>query len=402
MKREEAKKIITQHNLISGKVGRAILLAIKNDLTIDANALPPGLSFAEVEKLRVLYNFKKQSMDYEQAPRNLIFYHLIQEKFPEFSWQIHHNDDDLSLRTKINIPRVKNLRPSLLSLLLDRVNSKEDSLLHRKYSEMSTLPFDVVQSISDLMEEIAAIYPSKEKIKLVIEWLKKGLQQQPLTIFSPVCPDYSVEPTGDPECPYRHTFNELGSGLGLIAQRILVVIPKFAKVFEKLDLKIKIIVGFGDFEAYSQANLTRLGITKNEFLSRVTNSKKTFEASKPVATDVHMITDLFGGYTKWLAIYKEFTTRLNQGNFGNSQLTREKLLKIVRKRKSLYDRWYGKKSLSDHIPQLLAQGAEYAAMGAYVGTLKNCLVLGADNDAMEPFYSVEKSIPTMYLKRFYC
>jgi MFS family permease len=40
-------------------------------------------------------------------------------------------------------------------------------------------------------------------------------------VFSPVCPDYSIEPTGNPLCPYRHTFNELGSGLGLIAQSLI-------------------------------------------------------------------------------------------------------------------------------------------------------------------------------------
>ena len=116
-----------------------------------------------------------------------------------------------------------------------------------------------------------------------------------------------------------------------------------------------------------------------------------------------MITDMFGGYEKWLNIFNQFMDRLIKNDFGDSQLNRKKLLKIIGKRKNLYDRWYGKRSLADHLPQLLAQGAEYATVGSFiVKKYKNCLIFGADNDAMSPFYSIDRLIPTLYLKRFYC
>jgi hypothetical protein len=279
----------------------------------------------------------------------------------------------------------------------------KDSLLNRKYRCTDSLPPTVTHVISDVMERIDAIYPDEFTMQRIIEWISKGLNQEELTIFSPICPDYSVESTGNPVCPFRHTFNELGSGLGLIAQRIIAALPELVNALRSCHLKIKVVIGIGDFEAYSDANLNRLNINQATFLERVEKSKQAFENTSPIAVDVQMVTDMFGGYRAWLNLYNEFTKRLNQGKFGASALTEEKLLQIVRKRKNLYDRWYGEKTLTAHLPQLLMQGAEYAVLGSMISkTMNNCLVLGADNDAMSPFYSVEQTLPTLYLKRFYC
>lgn len=405
MKQEEAKEIINKFGLIPGKIGRKILLAIENNNWINYEDLPEVVTKHQIEKLKSVYQQKLNEIGNFTYPRNLIFYHVIKDKYPEFSWNISSNnfDDKIPAAIEIKSPRVNNLRPSLLSLLLDRVSAEKDTLLHRKYKCVDKIPINLAKAISVVMKKIEVIYPDEQDMQLFVNWLIVGLNGHELTIFSPVCPDYSVEPTGDPKCPYRHTFNELGEGLGLIAKRILTAVPILINALESFGLTIKIIIGIGDFEANSQANLKRLGITKDEFLNRVAKSKKALKEDAHHFMDIRMITDMLGGQDAWLIAYDEFINRFSQSNFGASDLNYEKLMKIVEKRKNLYDRWYGEKPLSGHLTQLLNQGAEYAVMGSLIlRSMKNCLVLGADNDAMSSFYSIEKKIPTLYLKRFYC
>lgn len=404
MEKETAKAVINSYNLIPGKIGRKILLAIENNIPILAHDLPEGITLKQIEDLRSLYCKKAKQIPPGKYPRNFIFYHLIKDKISEFHWKIEHDsiDDHARINVEINSPRVKNLRPSLLSLLLDKVDPSQDFLLQRKYKCIDKLPISTLKTISALMEEMEIVYPNERNMQQIVYWLLTGLSGQILTIFSPVCPDYSVEATGNSHCPYRHTFNELGNGLGLIAKRILDVLPVFVKNLNQCGIKTEIIVGLGDFEAFSETNLKRLKITQEEFLNRLSKSKNAFEKACKVSATVYMITDMLGGPKHWLATHQLFADRLLKKDYGASSLSYKKLSEIVRKRKNLYDRWYGKKQLLDHIPQLLTQGAEYAAMGSILSQFDNCLILGADNDAMGPFYSVVVELPTLYLKRFYC
>lgn len=402
MKKETAKDLINRYRLIPGNIGRKILYAIENNLPISTIDLPKGVSHKQIEDIKVLYKNKAEFLSSGNYPRNIIFYHLIKDKIPNFEWEIECSNGSAKKNVEIKSPRVKNLRPSLLSLLLDKVDPCLDFRLHREYKCVAQLSVSHLKIISDLMEEMEIVYPGERQMKKIIDWIQAGLNGSVLTIFSPVCPDYSVEATGNPDCPYRHTFNELGSSLGLIAKRILNALPLIVKSLNNCGIEVNIIVGVGDFEAFADANLKRLNITQIEFLKRVRKSKIAFEESCKVPTSVYMITDMFGGSKEWYKIYQKFVDRLNEENYGASRLSSKVLLQIVRKRKNLYDRWYGKKQLIDHIPQVIMQGAEYAAMGCMLNKYNNCLILGADNDAMSPFYSVYKEIPTLYLKRFYC
>lgn len=401
MERHSANEIIQQYKLISGKMGREILYAIENKLPMD-DKWSSYISQAQFDWYTERYNRKCEELGAIKYPRHFIFYHLIKEKFPDFSWELQVGKSANNQCIAIHSPRVRGLRPSLASLLFGRVDPKLDSLIARKYRCAKLLPTQIVGILSDVLQEMDVIYPSEESMGKLVSWVNKGLNQEQLTLFSPICPDYSVEETGNPACPFRHTFNELGSGLGLIAQRILHAIPKFLKALTACGLRVKVVIGIGDFEAYSDANLNRLNITQAVFLERVAGSKKAFEEASLIDVDVRMITDMLGGFQNWQNRYHEFVNHLQQRHFGLAELNERKLLSIVGKRKNLYDRWYGKKSLVEHIPQLLNQGAEYAVLGAMAKLMENCLVLGADNDAMAPFYSVDQPIPTLYLKRYYC
>lgn len=399
MEQEKAKKIIDKSGLINGKTGRKILLAIENNELINDADLPAQITKQDVEILTALYQNKLKKINYSKCPRNLIFYHIIKDKYPDFEWE--YNEEFST--TQISAPRVNNLRPSLLSFLLEKVDLSSDTLLHRKYQCLTKLPLNLIKEISSFMEKMEFIFPNEDSMKLFVDWLSLGLENKNLSIFSPVCPDYSVEETGDLKCPFRHTFNNLGEGLGPIAQRTLSVHPEFIYFLKQFGIKAKLFVGFGDFEGYSESNLKRLNLTTDEFLSRVSKSRQKYKEMSSVDVAVLMITDMFDGYHGWVEAFNEHLNKLNNGYFGESNLSKESLVQIVEKRKNLYDRWYGEKAALDHVPQLIFQGAEYAALGANISkNLENCLILGADNDAMGPFYSITKKIPTLYLKRYYC
>ena len=284
------------------------------------------------------------------------------------------------------------------------MDATKDSELHRKYHCVDSLPASLVQELSTVMKQLDVIYPTEQEMQLITNWLLKGIRGETLTIFSPICPDYSVEETGDPRCPYRHTFNQVGSGIGAIAHRLLKAYPYLESMLTKHGIKLNIVVGLGDFEALSESNLKRVNVTQEEFLNRCQKSKTAFENACLVPTEVYMITDLCDGHQAWLDTFEHFKNRLHKQDFGQSNLTREKLLTIVEKRKNLYDRWFGKKdTLEEYLPYAITQGAEYAAVGAIISKCRdNCFVLGADNDAMAPFYSIEKTTPTLYLERYYC
>jgi len=397
MQKSTAKKIIHSHNLIPRRLGRQLLHAIENNLPMHPE-WPRTIDQKQFELYKEQYAQKSKELNNAPYPRNFILYHLIKNRLPEFSWEIQGTG-----KIYMNTPRIHGLRLSLASLLFCKLDEISDSLLDKKYRCTKILSKEVSRILSDVFNKIDVIYPDEKAMEKIVNWICAGLNQETLTIFSPICPDYSVEATDNPACPYRHTFKSLGSGLGLIAQRILTAIPILIEALTHLGLKVNAVIGIGDFEAYSDANLARLNITRETFLERVTKSKQAFESASVIPMDVQMISDMLGGYHHWLDIYRQFTNQLNTGNFGASELTSEKLLKIVAKRKNLYDRWYGEKSLSDHLPQLMSQGAEYAVLGWMIAkTMKNCVVLGADNDAMSPFYSILQSVPTLFLKRFYC
>lgn len=397
MDKKIASTIIKTHSLIRSKDSKRILKAIQLGKFLSQEELPNNVKLNEIENLRNLYNINVQK---NSAPRNLVFYFLLKELYPSFSWELSLKKTISSYNVEITSPRVKGLRPSLLSLLLKRVNYQYSSALYNRYPFLDSLPDYVVKHLLQLLTEICAIFPSKKDMKKIYCCINNSLSGGELLIFSPVCPDYSVELTGNLTYPFRHTFNSVGSNVGLVAKRIIEALPHIINFFETVNIKFKIIIGMGDFEAFSEENLIRVKLTKTEFLNRINNSKNMLKNILSSSIEVCNVTDLFGGHANWFKYYDNSLALLKQNNFGSANLTRKEILNIARKRKNLYDRWYGNKNIQDHVPRILMQGAEYSAMGAILAG-RNCLILGADNDAMKEFYSLYCSMPILYLKRFY-
>jgi hypothetical protein len=402
MKSDLAYKIMQRHNLIPGKSSRKVLNAIINGEEIARENLPDDVGYDQIINLREQY-YKKitELKDEKPVPRYLPFYHIIKDTFPSFVWNSDNTLNDNRL-FYIHAPRVKNLRPSLLSLLLNKVDEEKDTFLHRKYQCIDRLPNSIISILDQFMKQARIYYPPEKEMAEIVNILCCGLKGDKLTVFIPICPDYAIEYTGDPRCPVKFTFNDLGCGNGIIAQWILGAIKNLAETLESCNIRAECVVAMADFEAFSEGNLKTFGITKEEFLRRAHLSAQAFKNACPINANVIMFTDLCNEQ-KWLEqmefIKKMFTRR----DYGFSAIDRNILLNIVTKRKSLYSRWYGEKSsVDDYINIALDQGMMYAAMGAVLNErYKNYFVFASDNKVMRYFYSVAKRTPTLYLKKEY-
>ncbi len=179
---ETSNTIIGRYDLIKSKQSRRILSAIRLDGQIKASDLPQGITLEQIEQLRQSY--KKQKSDYPhqpKQPRNQIFYDLIKQRFPAFHWEC--NDKNVLFKTI----KALQLEPSLLSLLLSSIPKSDDTYLTQKYENFLTLPRSLTTTLDRLFRELQIVYPSKEDMGKIIQWLQYGLQGKPLTLCSFSC-----------------------------------------------------------------------------------------------------------------------------------------------------------------------------------------------------------------------
>ena len=392
-----AKAIILKNKLINGRISKKILWAIRTNQPLHSDWLSEEVTKEKLENLRKLYSEKVQIYGKSNFPRNSIFYHIIQDKIPAYDWETKDKNVVFSSHT------VSNMEISLLSLLLLDIDTERSTLKHR-YSCLNSLPKPILDELSELLITIQAIHPDQRAMQQIVNWLMAGLRGETLYTFSLACPDYSVEPTDDPNCPYRHTFNEVGSGIGLIAKRVLEALPAIKKFLDKFGITVKSVLAMADYEVLSEVNLKRLNVSSGEFLHRINSSLQAFKEDSQIPLEVINVSKLCDGLENWQRHYSYFKEKFERKEFGNMLLDDGKLHEMLKARKQLYSQWYGaRQNLEDYLPILLAQGAEYAVVNHILAqNYSNCLVLGADHSIFSVFYNIEGSLPMLYLKRRYC
>ncbi len=401
------------HNLSHGFIDRNRSQTILKEIVGSAEA-PPSIPYEaeislDLEMLHRRYWEIRRSIPTLQC-RNQPFYMMIREKYADFSW--HISDDGVVIDY-----HYKGLAPSLLSLLMERVPRYNATV---PADPLDRLLPDVAAEIRAVFHEVGIVAPELAQLEQLALWLLKGLNGETLTIVSPVCPDYAVEPIEDtPEDTvgngpgqrlrarrHRFTFAGLGEDIGVTAAHLFQAAPRLHTLLcDRLGLDVRYLVAPGDFEGFSGETCQRLGLDEATFLKKVAAQARTIEQRAPIAVASRPFTDLCGGRQGWMAQWTDMLSRIQDGNLsaiGQQSWVRATALG----RRELYDRWYGCKNREDsfYLDIVLRQAAEYAVMGQIIATSKDLqspLVLGADDHKMGRFYSIASNIPVLYLQRNY-
>lgn len=383
--------------IIPQEISRYVLKAIQNDYLIDEAITNNYISNEDFLMLKEKYQLKKSELALDdKQPRNIIFYNMIKDIIPDYKWFL--NDKSVIF----NIPKISGLDPSLLSLLLWSTDSNKVKSKINYNDHITLTNQNILKDIKTLLNKIKAINPSKLQIKLFNKLIVESLYGKELVIFSPICPDYSIEPTNDPIRPYRHTFKSVNGGIGLVAQRILDTTPHLINFFSKYQINFKQVLAIADYEILSESNCNKLNITQKEFLEKIKSSINTLKVKYP-SIDSVMITDLCGGLKEWPHLCERYIIRFKNHDFGHSHLNFKAIERIANLRREFYSRWFGvQDKFDDYVSIVIKQGAEYATEASLITKhYPNCLILGADSSLFSNFYWIENKIPNLYLKRFF-
>ena len=215
----------------------------------------------------------------------------------------------------------------------------------------------------------------------------KGLKSDSFNIVGPVCPDYSYINTNDGR--YRYTFESVGSGIGLVAQKTILnfaILKDLSKDLINCGLNLKFQILIGDFEANEQ-NLISLNELKSDFLDKVNNSRILIENKTGIKTD--MFTNFCLGLDGWKYQINQIKYIHNLYNFNDlyTLLPNIKHEKKLISRLPLYKKWFGESA--DFKDIFLSQVLEYILMGCLVKNRFNgdAAILASDHKAMRDYYS---------------
>jgi len=396
MRKGEARPIADRYGLPSTEVSKAVLRQLTTGRLPSLEAFEPAHR-AALMRLRDRYQQILRSLDKPPRPRNLPYYQLIKQLYPNFN-----------IVERPQQPQVESyfrgFKPSLLAYLLELV-PRHGIATSARVSRMTEedAPLEVLDRCMGVLAREGACSLDPDEFRRFARWIGKGLRGEPLTLISPVCPDYAY--TAGESRQFRFTFDSLNSGVGLAATRLLQSLPALRKLFvDELGLPVKRHdICLGDFEALSAENLARLSLTRDQFLERLDGSRRRIDELTQGCAMTSLFTDLCGGESGWHAAYAELKCRLEAGEFGDVH-QRLGVVQIADARRPLYQRWYPELAACPGFLESLvvAQGLEYATMGWVIGrATRNPLVLAADHHRMAPFYTLAADIPVIYLDRNY-
>jgi hypothetical protein len=333
-------------------------------------------------------------------PKHLSFYHSIKSHFNDnFNWQLVGSSN--RPQVLFDKPYINFVRPSLLTLLTCCVRGDVSTTpqLMVRYPSLRGMPQALVRDFERLLKDLSFYLPDDDYIAVIVDLLLKGLAGEEITLVSPVCPDYGYVQVRD---RYRYTFDELRDGVGLVAGRVVGVLPSLQDLLARHGIRSRIVIAAGDFEGLDETTVVRVRETRESFRAKLRRSQACILAALGRPAESVFIAELAGGEQAWNAIIETAYQSLRGDDFAALMSTRTDLSSILETRMPLYEAWHVGRNRTELADVLLHQCAEYAAMGRlFHATYRNALVVGGDHNRMMPFYWLHQRIPVLYLKRVY-
>lgn len=389
-------------------------------------ATPTPQKIAATKKTSELPSVLGIELDSTDVPRAAMLYKLMNARLGdmlgiEFTTGTHaggkegrtsnaHRVTMIDLRTGEHpkdrlIKYFQGLEPT--NLISRRVEGKSAPLVE-------TLGADMGLQLGQLLFELQMEFPTLPNAKLLASVLQRGLAGEEVVIAGAFCPDYAFEETGDPNQPYRYTFDSLGEGVGLVAQQFVRVLPRLLEFFQNRDMNVRAVLDIGDFEANSTDTLNRVKVDKTEFHRRCRSSVTAVRAqldellgNNAKLVEVGMYEVRVGAERLALAQAHcaEMLARRDFGLMSNVYSDPEALLlQIANDGAKFYRRWYSAELTdAEVIDRVIGQGSEYGAMAYLDRQLhgNNVIVLSGDRPQMHSFDQLRVNVPVFAVKRCY-
>jgi hypothetical protein len=231
------------------------------------------------------------------------------------------------------------------------------------------------------------------QLSLLAQWLLKGFSGEPVTIVTPICPDYSYESSTEGE-PY-YTFESVGGTIGVAGERLFETLPALHRLLSELGVRnFKHVACLGDFDGFSDETVRRVKVTREEFRACILGSREALRARAPVPLEPGLISDLCGGEAGWIQEVSDMRRRFGRNEFRHI-LTQEKGEAIRTERRAAYQRWYGTSVRERFIEMLVAfRAAEHATVGKLIAqAYPDALIVGVGDGGFSRFYATVAALP---------
>ena len=268
---------------------------------------------------------------------------------------------------------------------------------------------DLGFQLASLLVDQKMLIPPPGMAQLVGRVLKAGLAGEEIVIGGAFCPDYAYVRTGNPDHPYKYTFDGVGEGIGLVAQQFARIVPAVSEFLRGLEIRHRFVLGIGDFEAHDQGILESVGVGEAEFYRRCEASLAAFGAEIPADVPLALEMCWRDRAGDRLRRYSEpATARMLDGDFGSMPEVfadwEAIVARIPPQYRSFYENWF-KREMTDRelMEVILRQAGEYAALAqiAREDFGENLLMLAGDRPEMNKFNCFPAPIATLCAKRAY-
>ncbi|MBI3256064.1 MAG: hypothetical protein HYZ63_03785 [Candidatus Andersenbacteria bacterium] len=361
------------------------------------------------------------SLQSEHTPRNLLLYRVFECHLPDIL--------SVQVTGSKHIGQAPKGHPEARRVVFSRLPRDEDGdpmrvcqlflgrephQLTRAFVQASeplrqALPENNLGSqLAHLLVNLQMLLPPPATTKLVSKVLQAGLAGEEITLAGAFCPDYAYKQTGNPQIPYVYTFDGVGEGVGLVAQQFVRIVPPLSQFLTKANIKHRVVLGIGDFEADSQANLKRVNLDRDEFVRRCSMSLEAFR--EQVALDIPLELELClpranGRFHRYADEARQAMAGERFGCMADlyDDLA-EILARIPRQYRTFYERWHGTEMSDKEISHTVySQGGEYAALARiYAEDFgQNVILLAGDRPEMHRFNAFFQVVPTLCAKRAY-
>ncbi len=352
-----------------------------------------------------------------------LLYRLTQASFPDlFDVELDHHPHTNAQRghkSRVTMYKAQNgvPRTSWAShLFLFYQGHDVHDIIHRHVLEKSKPLIDALGNdgsrLGHLLHAQRMIVPDKTMSSLLATVLNRGKAGHKIYVLGAFCPDYAYEATGDPNLPYRYTFDGLNEGVGLVAQQFARVTRPISEFLTSMGVDHEMVFGIGDFEA-DDIDIQRRVLGREDYAEFVRRCSKSLDAFRAkMGTDLPLRLELCDADRckgRLRPYATEATRRMAAGDFGRIGEVfgnPEKVIaQIVKENGGFYKRWFSPDLSDNAIRQIvLKQGGEYSALAKIYAEdfgEENIVVLSGDRPLMHTFDALDCVTPILCVKRAY-